>query len=66
MDGKYIQTLRENLTIIHLDNVQEKPPKHFVERLFKQVTESTRDNISYLNQKVRQPVDYGLKGLRGY
>ena len=29
--------------ISHLDNVQEKPPKHFVERLSKQVTESMRE-----------------------
>src|SRR5699024_2068145 len=52
--------------ISHLDNAQEKPLKHFVELLSKQVTESTRDNISYLNQTVRQPVVYALKGLRGY
>src|SRR5699024_447338 len=51
MDGKDIQTLQGYLTISHLDNAQEKPPKHFIEQLSKQVTESTRDNISYLNQK---------------
>src|SRR5699024_8971301 len=66
MDGKDIQTLQGYLTISHLDNAQEKPPKHFVERLSKQVTESMPDNILYLNQTVRQPVVYALKGLRGY
>jgi len=35
MDGKDIQTLQGDLTISHLDNAQEKPPKHFVERLSK-------------------------------
>src|SRR5699024_5215154 len=55
---------KEILPVSNLDNTQEKPPKHFVERLSKQVTESTRDNISYLNQTVRQPVVYALKGLR--
>jgi len=66
MDGKDIQTLQGNLKVSDLDRVQEKPPKHFIERLSKQATESTRNNISYLNQTIRKPVVSALKGLRGF
>ncbi|MDC3416684.1 hypothetical protein [Aquibacillus salsiterrae] len=31
---------------------QEKPPKHFVEKLTKHVGEATRNNIAYLQQTI--------------
>lgn len=48
------------------NDAQEKPPKHFVERLTKQVGEATRNNVGYLYQSIHKPVVAALKGLRGF
>lgn len=48
------------------NNTQEKPPKHFVEKLIKQVGEATRNNIAYLFRSFHKSVVGALKGLRGF
>src|SRR5690625_1873354 len=48
------------------NDTQEQPPKHFVEKLTKQVGEATRNNVAYLFQSVHKPVVGALKGLRGF
>jgi len=48
------------------NNAEEKPPKHFVEKLTKQVGEATRNNLAYLYQSIHKPVVSALKGLRGF
>ena len=35
---------------------EEKPPKHFLEKLTKQVGEETRNNVAYLYQSIHKPV----------
>ena len=66
MDGKAIKTLQGKLEPTERDKTQEKPPKHFVERISKQANESTRDNIAYLQQTINKPVVSALKGLKGF
>jgi len=70
--------LKDNLVIemIHGDlqselnkaenKTQEKPPKHFVEKLTKQVGEAIRNNVAYLYQSIHKPVVGALKGLRDF
>lgn len=69
MDGKDIHTLQGKLAPtanVEQKEEQEKPPKHFVERLTKQASEATRNNISYLQQSINKPVVAALKGLKGF
>src|SRR5699024_3071253 len=44
----------------------DKPPKHFVERLTNHVQDTTRNNIAYLQQSIHKPVVAALRGLKGY
>ena len=44
----------------------DKPPKHFVERLTNHVQDTTRNNIAYLQQSIHKPVVAALKGLKGF
>ncbi|MGM8366817.1 ISLre2 family transposase [Virgibacillus sp. W0181] len=64
-DGKEIITLQGKLEPTK-DLEQEKPPKHFVEKLSKRVGEATRNNVAYLQQTTRKPVFAALKGLKGF
>lgn len=44
---------------------QEKPPKHFVERLTDSAAEAVRNNVAYLQGTISKPVVEALKGLKG-
>lgn len=66
MDGKAIKTLQGEIEPTEISKVQDKPPKHFVERLSKQAAESTRNNVSYLQQSINKPIVAALKGLKGF
>lgn len=69
MDGKAINTIQGELTPtvnIEPKEEQQKPPKHFVERLTKQAEEATRNNVAYLQQLANKPIFAALKGLRGF
>src|SRR5690625_2821499 len=66
MDGKAIKTLQGKLEPTQMNEDQEKPPKHFIERLSKQSEESARGNIAYLQQSINKPVVAALKGLKGF
>jgi len=43
----------------------EKPPKHFVEKLKESAGEATRNNMHYLQKALGKPIVGALKGLRG-
>ena len=47
------------------ENRNEKPPKHFVEKLKDSAAEATRNNLGYLKQALGKPITAALKGLRG-
>lgn len=49
-----------------LQDKQDKPPKHFVEKLTDSAAEATRDNIAYLKHSVGKPITDALKGLSGF
>ena len=44
---------------------EDKPPKHFVEKLKNSAQEATRNNLGYLKQAMGKPITEALKGLRG-
>lgn len=48
---------------LKLDN---KPPRHYVEKLTSRVGEATRQNIAYLQQATGKPIHEALKGLQGF
>lgn len=67
--------LKDNLEIKTLHGIleqsveqeeNEKPPKHFIERLTDSAAEATRDNLSYLKGAVGKPITDALKGLSGF
>ncbi len=68
MDGKTIKTLQGSFRneSNKQDTEQDKPPKHFVEKLTAKAVESTRDNVAYLQQSISKPVVAALKGLKGF
>ena len=41
-------------------------PKFYKEKLVNQVRESTRNNLSYLQQSINSPIVRALRGLKGY
>jgi len=65
--------LKDNLEVKTLQGIrkqteeltQEKPPKHFVEKLKDSAAEATRNNLGYLRQAIGKPITAALKGLRG-
>lgn len=70
-DSLKIKTLQDEL-IQGLDMQEgqqekqnEKPPRHFMEKLKDSAAEATRNNMAYLQQAVGKPVVAALKGLRG-
>ena len=69
MDGQEIITQRglfKRSMELNQTEQEQKPPKHFVERLTSHVQDMTRNNISYLQQSIHKPVVAALKGLKGY
>jgi len=69
MDGQDLITTRGKFKRALLtDKIEQndKPPKHFIERLTNHVQTTTRGNIAYLRQSIHKPVVAALKGLRGY
>lgn len=44
---------------------EEKPPKHFIEKLKDSAAEATRNNMAYLQNALGKPIVEALKGLRG-
>ncbi|MGM8365691.1 ISLre2 family transposase [Virgibacillus sp. W0181] len=68
-DNLIIKTLRGSILNedeMDTDKTEEKPPKHFVERLTKHVGEATRNNLAYLQGSIYKPVAMALKGLKGF
>jgi len=65
-DGLDIKTLVGTMTNKIKNPVENKPPKHYIERLKSSVGEATRDNVSYLQQATGKPIYRALKGLQGF
>lgn len=69
MDGQDLITQRGKFKrLIESDQStqDDKPPKHFVERLTNHVQDTTRNNIAYLQQSIHKPVVAALRGLKGF
>ncbi|MEJ8778934.1 ISLre2 family transposase [Pseudogracilibacillus sp. ICA-222130] len=65
-DDLEIKTLHGSLEKSVNQGDNEKPPKHFVEKLTDSAAEATRDNVAYLKQAVGRPITAALKGLCGF
>ena len=65
-DNLEIKTVHGILEQSLEQEVNEKPPKHFVEKLTDSAAEATRGNISYLKGAVGKPITDALKGLSGF
>lgn len=70
MDGKEILTtkgkFKSQVSQTFENSRHENPPKFFLEKISNRVKESTRNNISYLQQSVNSPIVRALKGLQGF
>lgn len=65
-DGLDIKTLVGTMTNKLKDLEENKPPKHYVEKLKSSVGEATRNNVAYLHQATGKPIYKALKGLQGF
>jgi len=65
-DNLKIKTLHGLLEQSLEQEENEKPPKHFVEKLTGSTAEATRNNVSYLKGAVGKPITDALKGLCGF
>lgn len=65
-DGLDIKTLIGRMSSKLKDNGEEKPPKHYAEKLKSSTGEATRNNVAYLHQATGKPIYYALKGLQGF
>ncbi|MBP2075968.1 UPF0236 family protein [Oceanobacillus polygoni] len=66
LEVKTLHGILEQTQELTLNNKEEKPPKHFVEKLKDSAAEATRDNLGYLKQAILKPITDALKGLRGF
>ncbi|WP_234032332.1 ISLre2 family transposase [Lentibacillus cibarius] len=65
LEIKTLQGILEQTQELIQESKEEKPPKHFVEKLKESAAEATRNNLGYLKQAIGKPITDALKGLRG-
>lgn len=65
LEIKTLHGIMEQTEELTRQHQEDKPPKHFVEKLKNSAQEATRNNLGYLKQAMGKPITEALKGLRG-